>query len=574
MAILLFVKVAAMKKLDESIKYLIILAILANAVGLLFPALRSTFTPYYGSIAKHIVTSGNWSDLMLLKQDWLDKPHFPFWITAISYQILGINSFAYILPGFAFHLIGLYFTYKLAKYWYNEEVGLLAVLFTASALHLMLSSIDVRAEAFMLGEIMPAVYFWLCYDKHGGVKYLFGGAFFTALAIMTKGIFILITIISGIAVLWIYLGKWRNFIRLKWIFALFLCFVFIIPELWVLYLQFDLHPEKVIYGHTGVSGIRWFFWDSQFGRFLSTGPIRNDHADFSHYFFFMHTFLWAYLPWWPIFLVSIWQFIKEFIGSRIHKDAEVFLFASFFITFILFSISVFQVDHYTNILFPFSSIICAAWMNRVVANCKASSRHPLFYLQVTIAAVLLLAVLVAAPLVLSGPAMRIIIILDVIAWLVLVVRLRNRGWEFKIIAFPTIAISMVFLFLITVNGVGYAKYDGGYQIADYVNRHNNAKVYSYNIESRNEMDMFGLNFHANNTYQAVTDLNQVKGTPQEPVYLVVEDIDLAKVQKALPNAMVKFKVKAGSIETFMANILDQAQLNKNLYTYVVLKVIN
>jgi 4-amino-4-deoxy-L-arabinose transferase-like glycosyltransferase len=25
--------------------------------------------------------------------DWLDKPHFPFWITATSLKILGVNSF-------------------------------------------------------------------------------------------------------------------------------------------------------------------------------------------------------------------------------------------------------------------------------------------------------------------------------------------------------------------------------------------------------------------------------------------------------------------------------------------------
>jgi 4-amino-4-deoxy-L-arabinose transferase-like glycosyltransferase len=563
-----------MKKLDESIKYLIVLAILANAVGLLFPSLRSTFTPYYGSIAKNIVTSGNWTDLMLSNQDWLDKPHFPFWITALSFLIFGINSFAYMLPGFLFHLIGLYFTYKVARFWYNEEVGLLAVLFTASALHLMLSAIDVRAEAFMLGEIMPAVYFWLRYDKHGGIKYLLGGAFFTALAMMTKGIFVLITIMSGLAILWIYLGKWRNFISFKWIFALCLSFAFIFPELWALYVQFDLHPEKVVYGHTGVSGIRWFFWDSQFGRFLSTGPIRNDHADFSHYFFFMHTFLWAYLPWWPMFFVAIWQFIKEFIASRIHKDAEIFLFASFFITFILFSISVFQVDHYTNILFPFSSIICAAWMNRVIANCKANCRHPLFYVEVGIAAILLFAVLIVTPLVLSGPTMRSMFILDILVWVILVVRFRNRGWEFKIVAFPTIAISLVFVFLMIVNGMWYAKFDGGYRIADYVNRHNNAKVFSYNIESKNEMDMFGLNLHANNTYQTIDDLSKVKGTPDTPVDLVVEDVDLAKVKKELPKAEVKMQVRACSIETFMANILDQTQLNKNVYTYVVLKVTN
>ncbi|MCC2644484.1 MAG: glycosyl transferase [Burkholderiales bacterium] len=560
-----------MKKLDTSIQYLIILAILANAVGLFFPSLRSTFTPYYGSIAKHIVTSGNWSDLMLLNQDWLDKPHLPFWLTAISFKIFGINSFAYIFPGFLFHLTGLYFTYKIARFWYTKEVGLLAVLFTASALHLMLSSIDVRAEAFMLGEIVPACYFWLCYDKNGGVKYLLGGALFTAFGLMTKGPFVLITIISGIAALWIYRGRWRNFISFKWIFALILSCVFILPELWALYLQFDLHPKKVIYGQTHVSGIKWFFWDSQFGRFLSTGPIKNNHADFSHYFFFLHTLLWAYLPWWPLFIVATWQFIKDFIQRKSQIDAQIFLFASFFVTFILFSVSVFQVDHYTNILFPFASIICAAWLNKVFTNCKVNYPHPLFYVECVIATILFLAILILAPLTLSGLAEKIILGLDILVWIT-IIYLRNKIWHFKIIALPTLAISLVFVFLMTVNGTMYSKYDGGYQIANYLNAQKNISVVSYNIDSANQMDMLGLNFHSKNSYQEIKDLNRLEPKQNYLIYLVIEEKDLAMVKEKLPGVVVEKIFKACAIETFIAHILQPGSLNKNLYTYVLLKV--
>src|SRR3990167_9156490 len=172
-------------------KILILIVVLANSVGLLFPCLLSMFSPYYGSIAKHIALTNNWTDLVFSGHDWLDKPHFPFWITALFFKIFGINSFAYMLPGFIFHLIGVYYTYRLARFWYSKEVGVLAALFTASAMHLMLSSIDVRAEAFLLGEITPACYYWLKYNQKFRLKYLFLGAMFTALAMMTKGIFVL-----------------------------------------------------------------------------------------------------------------------------------------------------------------------------------------------------------------------------------------------------------------------------------------------------------------------------------------------------------------------------------------------
>src|SRR5262249_55111305 len=65
------------------------------------------------------------------------------------------------------------------------------------------------------------------------------------------------------------------------------------PELYCLYAQFDAHPDKLVFGQTGVSGLRFFFWDSQFGRFLNTGPIRGHGTPW----FFLHTTLWAFWPW-------------------------------------------------------------------------------------------------------------------------------------------------------------------------------------------------------------------------------------------------------------------------------------
>ncbi len=375
------------QKFTTTAKLLIVMAVLANSVGMFFPSLSSTFTPYYGSIAKHIVLTNNWTDLILSGHDWMDKPHLPFWLTALSFKIFGINSFAYILPGFLFHLVGIYYTYRLARLWYSKEVGVLAALFTATALHLMLSSIDVRAEAFLLGEIMPACYYWLKFDRQSKFKYLILGAIFTALALMTKGIFVLVTIISGLAFLWFYQKRWSNFLSPKWIFALALSFIYIIPELIALYCQFDAQPQKVIFGHTHMSGIRWYFWDSQFGRFFNTGPIMSSNPPPFHQLFFIHTFLWAYLPWWPMFFIALWTAIRKDLGNKAVTAANVYFFSSFFVTFILFSITKFQVDHYTNIIFPFASIICAAWLVRVIKT--QTKKHPILYIESGISILLL-----------------------------------------------------------------------------------------------------------------------------------------------------------------------------------------
>jgi len=56
----------------------------------------------YAQISKSFVTTHNWWDIYVNGHDWLDKPHFPFWICALSMQIFGINAFAYKLPSLLF----------------------------------------------------------------------------------------------------------------------------------------------------------------------------------------------------------------------------------------------------------------------------------------------------------------------------------------------------------------------------------------------------------------------------------------------------------------------------------------
>lgn len=142
----------------------------------------------------------------------------------------------------------------------------------------------------------------------------------------------------------------------RWLIALLLIGIFIIPEIYCLYIQFDLHPEKKIFGHTGVSGVRFFFWDSQFGRFLNTGPIKGSGDPF----FYFHTLLWAFLPWSLLLYMAVYNKARKLLqktrsGDRICLGAAVLSFA-------MFSLSRFQLPYYLNILFPFFSILTAEYL--------------------------------------------------------------------------------------------------------------------------------------------------------------------------------------------------------------------
>lgn len=177
-----------------------------------------------------------------------------------------------------------------------------------------------------------------------------------AWAVMTKGIFVLITIGSGFVVYWMLTKQWRQFINYRWWLLLFLILIFITPELYSLYIQFDLHPEKVVFGRTNVSGLRFFFWDSQFGRFFNTGPIKGQ-GDKT---FFLHTTLWAFLPWSLLLYSAVFQLL---VRKKSDQDLRRWIvYGSALVTFILFSFSGFQLPFYIVIIFPQFAIVTAAYL--------------------------------------------------------------------------------------------------------------------------------------------------------------------------------------------------------------------
>jgi 4-amino-4-deoxy-L-arabinose transferase-like glycosyltransferase len=311
----------------------------------------------YASIAKHMVTSGNYMDLVVEGKDWLDKPHFPFWLAALSFKVFGLSTWAYKLPALLFVLMAAFYTYKFAAALYNQVVALWAVLILLTAQHLVISTTDVRAEPYLTGLIIAAVfYFYKALGEKWFIPVLLA-SIFTACAVMTKGIFAVIPIAGAIAGHLCFSRQWKMLFNIRWLIAGLFILIFIMPELWALYHQFDLHPEKVVFGKQGVSGIRFFFWDSQFGRFFNTGPIKKSSGD---PFFFLHTILWAFLPWAFLFYIAVVNYLRKF-RDRLSAP-EWYNLSAAGITVLLFSISKFQLPHYITIVFPFFAIITANYI--------------------------------------------------------------------------------------------------------------------------------------------------------------------------------------------------------------------
>ena len=349
---------------------------LVYAVGLFIPIMEPD-AAVYAQVSMEMHDRGDYLSIYHKGVDWLDKPHFPFWMSALSYEVFGVNTFAYKLPAVFFILLGALYTYLFAKKFYSALHGWLAVIVLITAEHIIISNQDVRAEPFMTGLMIMGLYHFVSYPPLAGVarsagggqpvggggakrrgwttlSHIIMGSLATACLIMTKGLFTIIPIASGIGLALLYEKNWKAIFNWKWLVAALFIIIFLTPALYGYYQQFDKHPEKIIFGENNISGVEFFLWTSQWGRFTNTGPIKGK-GDIT---FFIHTMLWAFLPWAFAAFFALFNKAKQLI-KRITKG-ENYTFFGFITLFLIFSASRFQLSFYLNPLFPFLSILTVA----------------------------------------------------------------------------------------------------------------------------------------------------------------------------------------------------------------------
>jgi 4-amino-4-deoxy-L-arabinose transferase-like glycosyltransferase len=479
------------------INILLIVVLVVNFIGI-FGTIFALDSALYAAISKSFTLSNNYLDIFVNGKDWLDKPHFPFWICGLSMEIFGINTFAYKLPSYLFFVLGLFYTFKLAKSLYNEETAYLSVLILGSSLHIVISNNDTRAEAILLGLIMGAVYYMYKLSKEFSIRYLLFSAIFSAAAIMTKGVFVLIIMYSAIFLNLLVNKEHKILFASRWILLLVMTILFCFPELYAVYQQFDLHPEKVVFGNTGVSGVRFFLWDSQFGRFFNNGPIQKSEGDI---FFFIHTILWALAPWAIIGFTSLIVTTKKITHNI--KNQEYITYFGFSVLFVVFSISKFQLSHYANILFPFITIMIAQIFTTKSENILIQNSIKFSILLYSFLYVSLIGFIN----IYFQPEKTWIgwfLLIAIIGIVCFILKYSKFNWNYK---YLIIGVSTSVLFTFFMNLSFYPsllKYQSGSEMAFYINKNysNSPILVSYND--------WALEFYSKNNYELIKEANQLK----------------------------------------------------------------
>ncbi|SEB35934.1 4-amino-4-deoxy-L-arabinose transferase [Tenacibaculum sp. MAR_2009_124] len=456
-----------------------------TAIGL-FIDIMAPDGALYASIAKTMYLNNDFVNLFSLGKDWLDKPHMPFWLTAISFKVFGLNNFAYKFPAVLVFAFGIWLTYKFTKENYNKETALIATIILATSLHSVISNFDVRAEPFLTAFIIASVYYFDRYIKNKKLKHLLLGCLFAGFSLMTKGVFTLIPIIAALAGELIVKRNWKQLFSPIWLIAFVIILIVTLPELYTLYLQFDLHPEKLVFEKNNVSGLKFFFWDSQFGRFFNTGPIVNHNGSI---FFFLHTLLWAFLPWSILFYLATFFKVKRNL-KKTNRNEEFYSVFAALTAIIVFSVSKFQLAHYTNIIFPFMAIITADFIYKLKESYQ--TKQKLYTIIQTIVSVLtILLIPVLFYLMIDEISYLFIVITIVIIFLLfMTVKNKERNKVDTLFIISSLSFMFVYTFLITNFYPTLLKYQGGV----YAARQNNQSNSDIHIFVEDAAD-FGFEFY-------------------------------------------------------------------------------
>ena len=439
-------------------KILFTLLGLVYIIGLFVP-LMDADSAHHANIALHMYLTGDYVSLVDQAGDYLDKPHLHFWLCAFSYKIFGVTTFAYKFPSFLFTILGTYSTFRLGKSLYNAEVGKLAALILASSFAFILANNDVRMDAILTACVAFSIWQLVGFIQNKKLLNIAGAALGLALGFSTKGhIAVFVPAVAALFYI-IYKKEWKLFLNWKWLLLLVLFGLFVAPVVYCYYLQFNLHPEKMVRGKDHLNGVKFILLNQSVERF--SGGMGNDAKH--DYFFFLHSFLWALAPWSILAYIAIAGRIKTFL----HRKDEWLTSAVFLVMLVVVSLSGFKLPHYLNVVFPTTAVLVAAFIIQKKENVKWINN--IFIIQLTLAGLLLLPCAVINAW--AFPVKSIWVIIGVVLLLAVVFYFIKSATYSRLQKAVAVSVSAMIFSFFLLNSNFYPqllKYQGGKELADSV----------------------------------------------------------------------------------------------------------
>lgn len=518
----------------------------------LFVPLMDNDAAHHANIALHMYLHRDFVNLVDNGKDYLDKPHLHFWMAACSYKIFGVTSFAYRFPSFLFTIAGIYSTYRLGRSLYNANTGRIAALMLASSFAFMLANTDVRMDAILTACVAFAT--WQGVDFIKGKKLLnaLGLAAGLALGFATKGHIAVLTPAVGLFFYIIYLREYKLFMNWKWLVVILLFGIFISPVVYCYYLQYNLHPEKIVRGKDHINGIKFILFGQSVER-LQGDSFGSDAKN--DYFFFFHSFLWAFAPWSILAYIAAAKHLRYFFS----RQTEWLTISTLVVIALLLTFSGFKLPHYLNISFPASSVMTAAWL----VERKA---HGLLYYRIELIICTILLLLLG---VINGwafPASSVMIIIGTVlllSFFFFLIR-TERYTLFQKTLYAPVAVMVLAFFLLNLNFYPQLlQYQGGNVLA----KKTKSEVDPANVYFWRETYSSSYNFYTATERKQFSDSLFLQG--KRPAWLLYDIHEEKNIRDAGYTIGTRYEVPDFEITKLNIKFINPSSRKKNITAMVI-----
>lgn len=262
---------------------------------------------------------------------WLHKQPMALFLIASSFELFGTNEIALRIPSVLTSTISIYFTYKIAKFFFNKNVALIAAfLFSVNGLIIELAAGRVatdHVDSIFLFFILLSILFVTEYSRTGKTQVIFWLGLSIGFAILTKWLTSLIVI-----PIWLLIAYNNN--NLKVLIRHFILLVIVVSFVclpWQFYIIYKYPLESS--------------WEYSYNTRHFTEAIEGHCGGFLYYLNIMRINYGelVYIPlMWLIFKISIFKFTKN----------EFILFVWLIIPLIIFSIAKTKMPAYILFISP------------------------------------------------------------------------------------------------------------------------------------------------------------------------------------------------------------------------------
>ncbi len=299
----------------------------------------------YAAIARQMVESGNWFNLKINGVPYEQKPHLFFWLAGAGLKLFGNTNFAFKLFPFLWALAGVYFTYQLGKFMFSKETGKWAALIMVTSQITFLYLLDFHTDTVLFTPVTLALWQLAVYLKKRKLIHLVWGFIGVGLAMLAKGP--IGAVLPFFAVLYyIFMRKdYRLLFQYKWALGILIVLVIVSPALIHLYENF------------GWKGIWFYFITNNFGRI--SGEYAGTNNDV---FFYVHTFLWAFLPWTVFVAAGLYAAFNKAFNPFKTDEWSAYLVGSVLVLVVILSMAKGKAPNYFLIAVPPLSVLAGNWL--------------------------------------------------------------------------------------------------------------------------------------------------------------------------------------------------------------------